>query len=59
MLKSQLIKLIGRKQDHFPEEDIASSINTVLDKMVSHLVHGGRIEIRGFGSPEAPIYVPL
>jgi len=50
MIKSQLIELIGRKQDHFSEQDVASSVNTVLDKMIAHLSDGGRIEVRGFGS---------
>jgi integration host factor subunit beta len=50
MIKSHLIEIIGRKQDHLSEQDVMLSINTVLDKMSAHLSNGGRIEIRGFGS---------
>lgn len=50
MIKSKLIEMIGRKQDHLSEQDITLSINTILEKMATHLSNGGRIEIRGFGS---------
>ena len=50
MIKSELVELVGRKQDQLSEQDVAISINAVLEKMAAHLSHGGRIEIRGFGS---------
>ena len=50
MIKSKLIEIIGRKQDHLSEQDINLSINAILDKVSGHLSTGGRIEIRGFGS---------
>ncbi len=50
MIKSELVELVGRRQDQLSEQDVALSINAVLDKMSQHLSQGGRIEIRGFGS---------
>ena len=50
MIKSELVELVGRKQDQLSEQDVTVSINTVLEKMALHLSRGGRIEIRGFGS---------
>src|SRR3990167_751528 len=50
MIKSKLIELIGRKQDHLSEHDVALSVSAILDKMSHQLAEGGRIEIRGFGS---------
>ncbi|OGT31610.1 MAG: integration host factor subunit beta [Gammaproteobacteria bacterium RIFCSPHIGHO2_12_FULL_35_23] len=50
MIKSELVEVVGRKQDQLSEQDVTVSINTVLDKMAIHLSQGGRIEIRGFGS---------
>jgi integration host factor subunit beta len=50
MIKSELVELVGRRQDHLSEHDITFSLNTILNKMCDHLSQGGRIEIRGFGS---------
>lgn len=50
MIKSELVELVGRRQDQLSEQDVTLSINAVLDKMTQHLSEGGRIEIRGFGS---------
>lgn len=50
MIKSELIVKLGRKQSHLSEKDVAIAVNTILDKMIDHLAHGGRIEIRDFGS---------
>lgn len=50
MIKSELVELVGRKQDQLSEQDVALSINTILEKMTDCLSQGQRIEIRGFGS---------
>jgi len=50
LIKSQLIAEISQKQSHLPEKDIALSINSIIEQMSEKLSHGGRIEIRGFGS---------
>ena len=50
MTKSELIKLIARKQPQFGYKDIELVVKTSLEHMVSALSTGERIEIRGFGS---------
>jgi integration host factor subunit beta len=50
MTKTELIKLIARKQPQFSYKDIELVVKTSLEHMVSALSTGERIEIRGFGS---------
>ena len=50
MIKSELIKLIARKQPQFSYKDIELVVKASLEHMVSALSTGERIEIRGFGS---------
>jgi integration host factor subunit beta len=50
LIKSQLIAELSRTLSHLPEKDIALAVNAVIEQMSEVLSHGGRIEIRGFGS---------
>ncbi len=50
MVKSELINLIAEKLNTLPIKDVEVGVNQVLDCMGNELCHGGRIEIRGFGS---------
>jgi integration host factor subunit beta len=50
LIKSQLIAEISKKLSHLPEKDVVLSINNIIEQMSHTLSHGGRIEIRGFGS---------
>ena len=50
MIKSELITAICKKQPHLSESDVSLCINTIFDKIVDHLGHGGRVEIRNFGN---------
>ncbi|HSW68819.1 MAG TPA: integration host factor subunit beta [Gammaproteobacteria bacterium] len=50
LIKSQLIAEISKKLTHLSEKDIALAINSIIEQMSDILSHGGRIEIRGFGS---------
>ena len=50
MIKSELIKLIARKQPQFGYKDIELVVKTSLEQMVSALSTGERIEIRRFGN---------
>lgn len=58
ILKSALITQLGKKLMHIPEEDIASSINIILEQMSNILSHGGRIEIRDFGTFSLHYHLP-
>jgi integration host factor subunit beta len=50
MTKSELIKLIARKQPQLSYKDIKLVVKTSLEHMISALSTGEHIEIWGFGS---------
>lgn len=50
MLKSQLIRIVGRRFDQLSEQDITYAVNYLLEQITNTLGQGKRIEIRGFGS---------
>ncbi|OGT35939.1 MAG: integration host factor subunit beta [Gammaproteobacteria bacterium RIFCSPHIGHO2_12_FULL_37_14] len=50
LIKSQLISELSKHFPHLPEKDIALAVNHIIEHMSDTLSHGGRIEIRGFGS---------
>src|SRR5579862_680970 len=50
LIKSQLIGELSKHFPHLPEKDIALAVNQIIEHMSHTLSHGGRIEIRGFGS---------
>lgn len=50
MNKSELVKKVAAKQEHLNEPDVRLAIDDILENMVLALAHGGRIEIREFGS---------
>jgi integration host factor subunit beta len=50
MVKSELINKIAVKQPGLSVRDVELSVNQILECMSETLSHGGRIEIRGFGS---------
>ena len=50
MTKSELIARLAERHPHLLASDAELAVKTMLDAMVSSLVAGKRIEIRGFGS---------
>jgi integration host factor subunit beta len=50
MTKSELIARLAERHPHLLAADAELAVKTMLDAMVSSLVSGKRIEIRGFGS---------
>ncbi|GIX35510.1 MAG: integration host factor subunit beta [Lysobacteraceae bacterium] len=50
MTKSELIELLVQRQPHLKPDDVELAVRTLLEQMSQTLAHGGRIEIRGFGS---------
>jgi integration host factor subunit beta len=50
MTRSKLISHLADKHPHFTASDVVLAVKTVIDSIGNHLVKGGRIEIRGFGS---------
>ena len=41
---------MSQKLSWLPEKEIALAVNTLIKQMSDTLSHGGRIEVRGFGS---------
>lgn len=50
MLKSELIQLLTSKQPHLSHADVDAAVTLLINKTMSELASGGRVEIRGFGA---------
>ena len=50
MVKSELVSTLNEKLPELQIRDVELALNCVLEQMADALVHGERIEIRGFGS---------
>jgi integration host factor subunit beta len=50
MTRSELISLLTDKHPHLTASDVEFIVKIVIDSIGGHLVKGGRVEIRGFGS---------
>lgn len=50
MNRSELIEHLAAKFPQYSAKDIDLSIRTIIDGLSNSLCHGGRVEIRGFGS---------
>ena len=49
-VKNNLVEALVKKIDYLTREDIATSVDVVINCVRDQLVKGNRIEIRGFGS---------
>jgi integration host factor subunit beta len=50
MTKSELITKLATRYPQLVAKDAEVTVNAILDAMITSLVKGRRIEIRGFGS---------
>ena len=50
MIKSELVQKIAEKNPHLYHRDIERIVNTVLDAVITALMDGDRVELRGFGA---------
>jgi integration host factor subunit beta len=50
VIKSELVNALNEKLPELSIKNVDLAINCLLGQMVDALVHGQRIEIRGFGS---------
>jgi len=55
--KSELITALLR-QSHLSAHNVELAVSTLLEHMSQTLAHGGRIEIRGFGSFSVSYHPP-
>ena len=50
MTRSDLITRLAERHPQLLAKDVGLAVKVILDSMSTTLLHGGRIEIRGFGS---------
>ena len=50
MIKSEFIHALSIKQPHLTLSDVDAAVHCIIEKMITELASGGRVEIRGFGS---------
>jgi integration host factor subunit beta len=50
MLKSEFIHALSVKQPHLTLSDVDQAVHCIIEKMITELANGGRVEIRGFGA---------
>ena len=50
MTRSDLIAALAARFSHLTAKDAEIAVKEILDAIGSSLTHGGRVEIRGFGS---------
>jgi integration host factor subunit beta len=50
VVKSELVSALNEKLSELQVRDVELALNCILEQMIDALVHGERIEIRGFGS---------
>jgi integration host factor subunit beta len=50
VVRSQLIELLSREFEDLSSKDLELAVKLLQEQMIDTLAHGGRIEVRGFGS---------
>jgi integration host factor subunit beta len=50
VVRSQLIELLAQEVEGLSTKDLELAVKLLQEQMIDTLAHGGRIEIRGFGS---------
>ena len=50
MIRSELIEKLVVKNPGLPARDIEAIVDCFFEEVVGQLAHGGRVEIRGFGT---------
>lgn len=50
MVRSELIELLAQDVEGLSARDLELAVKLLQEQMIDTLSHGGRIEIRGFGS---------
>jgi len=50
VIKSELVQRIAERNPHLYQRDIEKIVNAVLNGITDALVHGDRVELRGFGA---------
>ena len=58
MTKSELIEKIAAKNPNLMVKDVEKIVNVILNKIISTLANGDRVEFRGFGTFAVHVRAP-
>jgi len=50
MIKSELIAKLAAENPHLTQRDVERVVGVILDRIITALERGGRVELRGFGA---------
>jgi integration host factor subunit beta len=50
LIKSELIAKLAAENPHLTHRDIERVVGVILERMITALEEGGRVELRGFGA---------
>jgi integration host factor subunit beta len=50
LIKSELIAKLAAENPHLTHRDIERVVGVILERMITALEQGGRVELRGFGA---------
>ena len=50
MTKSELIQKLAERNPHLYMRDVEKIVDTIFEEITKALVHGDRVELRGFGA---------
>ena len=50
MIRSELIARVAEQNPHLYAREVEAAVTTILNAMVTALIHGDRVELRDFGS---------
>ena len=55
MIKSELLKHIHTRSSQLSQRDVAKVVDAILEKIISTIARGDRVELRGFGTFSATV----
>jgi integration host factor subunit beta len=50
MIKSELIAKLAAENPHLTQRDVERVVGVILERVITALENGGRVELRGFGA---------
>ncbi len=53
MIRSELIEILAAENPRFTQADVTRVIDVIFGEIAEAVSHGGRVELRGFGSFQA------
>lgn len=50
MVRSEIVQAVAQENPHLSLREVERIVATIFDAVIGQLAHGGRVELRGFGS---------